>query len=256
MDDRVVGDHWEANAAAWTTLVRAGYDVFRDLVNTPAFLTMLPEVDGKRGIDIGCGEGANTRTVARRGARMTGIDIAPTFIGAAREAERGEPLGIEYVLASATALPFEDAAFDFATAFMSLMDVADFEGALREAGRVVAPGGFLQFSMMHPCFGAAPRVRDERGEVESIVVSDYYDRREFVEEWTFSDAPGATALPKFRIPYFHRSLADWFDAVAAAGFVVERLAEPRASAEAIGRAPRLAAIRHVPLFMILRCRKP
>ena len=84
MDDRVVGDHWEANAAAWTTLVRAGYDVFRDLVNTPAFLTMLPEVDGKRGIDIGCGEGANTRTVARRGARMTGIDIAPTFVEAAR----------------------------------------------------------------------------------------------------------------------------------------------------------------------------
>jgi hypothetical protein len=52
---------WEANAAAWVELTRAGYDVNRDLVNTPAFLAMLPDVGGLVGIDLGCGEGHNTR---------------------------------------------------------------------------------------------------------------------------------------------------------------------------------------------------
>jgi 2-polyprenyl-3-methyl-5-hydroxy-6-metoxy-1,4-benzoquinol methylase len=80
MDHREVGRFWEENAEAWTALSRAGYDVFRDYLNTPAFMEMLPSVDRLAGLDIGCGEGTNTRTVAESGARMTAIDIAPTFI--------------------------------------------------------------------------------------------------------------------------------------------------------------------------------
>ncbi len=74
------GACWEANADLWTAQARGGYDVYRDALNTPSFLAMLPPVEGLAGLDIGCGEGGNTRQVARLGARMTGIDIAPTFI--------------------------------------------------------------------------------------------------------------------------------------------------------------------------------
>jgi SAM-dependent methyltransferase len=93
MDHREVGRFWEENAEAWTALSRAGYDVFRDYLNTPAFMEMLPSVDRLAGLDIGCGEGTNTRTVAESGARMTAIDIAPTFIERAKEEERKSPLG-------------------------------------------------------------------------------------------------------------------------------------------------------------------
>jgi len=41
-----VGRFWDGNAEAWTKLVRAGYDIYRDGLNTPAFLAMLTEVDG------------------------------------------------------------------------------------------------------------------------------------------------------------------------------------------------------------------
>lgn len=63
-----------------TALSRLGYDRCRDLFNTPTFLRMLADVAGLRGLDIGCGEGHNTRLLHRRGARMTGIDIASTFV--------------------------------------------------------------------------------------------------------------------------------------------------------------------------------
>jgi hypothetical protein len=52
-----VGRFWEGNAEAWTTLARAGYDVYRDGFNTPAFFAMLPDVEELASLDIGCGEG-------------------------------------------------------------------------------------------------------------------------------------------------------------------------------------------------------
>jgi 2-polyprenyl-3-methyl-5-hydroxy-6-metoxy-1,4-benzoquinol methylase len=72
-------------------LCRQGYDVYRDLLNTPAFLEMLPGVEGMAGLDLGCGEGHNTRLLAGRGARMFAIDVAPTFVRYARDEERSHP---------------------------------------------------------------------------------------------------------------------------------------------------------------------
>jgi hypothetical protein len=56
--------YWEANAETWTRHARAGYDIYRNGLNTPAFLDMLPPVRGLCGLDIGCGEGSNTRELA------------------------------------------------------------------------------------------------------------------------------------------------------------------------------------------------
>ena len=69
--------------------MRAGYDFYRDGLNTPAFLAMLPETRGLSGLDIGCGEEHNTRLLAERGARMVGIDISGNFVRHVREAEEG-----------------------------------------------------------------------------------------------------------------------------------------------------------------------
>src|ERR1700723_2924028 len=120
-----VAKFWEANAENLTRFARAGYDVYRDALNTPAFLRILPQVRGLAGLDIGCGEGANTRKLARLGARMQAIDVAPTFVRHAQATEAAAPLGIVYQVANGMELPFDANTFDFATAFMSLMDMPD-----------------------------------------------------------------------------------------------------------------------------------
>ncbi|MBV9102137.1 MAG: class I SAM-dependent methyltransferase [Candidatus Eremiobacteraeota bacterium] len=260
MNDEHVAAHWEANAPAWTALARAGYDVWRDVVNTPAFLELLPPVNGLAGIDIGCGEGANTRTIARLGARMTGIDISPTFIAHATAEEQREPLGITYLVAPAQGLPFRDGQFAFATAFMSLMDVADYRGALQEAQRVIAPGGFLQFSIIHPCFFPPDRrlTVDADGRVTAVTLSRYFERAEFIEEWTFTAAPEAerSRYPPFRVPVFHRTLADCLNGVLDTGFRIERIAEPSPSDEQIREHPRLQTMRVTATLLHVLCRKP
>src|SRR5262249_24371131 len=140
MTHEEVGRYWNANADAWTQLARAGYDVYRDHLNTPAFFEMLPDVAGRAGLDVGCGEGHNTRLLARRGAGAPAIDVAENSIARARLEEAREPLGIDYRVASAVALPFPDATFDFVTAFMSFMDVPETDRVLAEAFRVLRPG--------------------------------------------------------------------------------------------------------------------
>ena len=259
MEPSEVARYWEANAGTWTRLTRAGYDVYRDALNTPAFLAMLPPVRGLAGIDIGCGEGANTRQLARRGARMHAIDIAPTFVHHAQAEEEREPLGITYRVGDGTELPFSEACFDFATAFMSLMDMPDPPRALAEAARILRPGGFLQFSILHPCFAPPHRrvVRDSAGNTLAIEVGRYFETQAYVEEWIFSGIPAEerAGIEPFRIPVFHHPLSAWVEFLSRAGLVIEQLGEPRASAEVAEAVPRVADTRVAPLFLHVRARK-
>jgi len=87
------------------------------LVNTPAFFELLPDVDGLRALDLGCGEGHNTRLLAHRGADMVALDVSQPFMSAAAAQEQSDPLGISYVLGDATRLPFPSKSFDVVTAF-------------------------------------------------------------------------------------------------------------------------------------------
>jgi hypothetical protein len=141
MDDSEAGRYWGTKCRSVDAPCRQGYDVYRDLLNEPAFLEMLPGVEGLAGLDLGCGEGHNTRLLAKRGARMFAIDVEPAFVRYAREEEQGCPAGIRYAAASAQRLP------------------------LRKACRVLRPGGFLQFSITHPCFDPPHRklLRDGQG---------------------------------------------------------------------------------------------
>lgn len=261
MDSSQAAGFWEANAEAWTRHARAGYDIYRDALNTPAFLALLPTVQGLAGLDIGCGEGANTRKLAALGARMTGIDIAPTFIRHAGQAEASNPLEILYRTGDGQALPFPTGSFDFATAFMSLMDMPRPEKALQEAARVLRSGGFLQFSILHPCFAPSHRrvLRGTDGKTLGVELGRYFDDTDNeVDTWWFSAAPAEerTQVPPFRTLRIHRTLSQWVEMLVEAGLAIEKFAEPRASEELAAAVPIVEDTRAIPLFLHIRARKP
>jgi SAM-dependent methyltransferase len=258
MKRREVARYWEANAETWTRHARAGYDIYRDGLNTPAFLDMLPSVDGLSGLDIGCGEGSNTRELVRLGATIHAIDVAPTFIRHARDAEKVEPLGITYLVADATDLPFATGSFDFATAFMSMMDMANHGAALREAARVLRPGGFLQFSILHPCFVPPHRrvLRNPDRTTRAIEIAGYFDTIDGrIDAFRFENAPQEERekTEPFCVPRFHRTLSGWVSLIVDAGLIIEAFGEPRVTEETAKTEPATLV---TPLFLHIRSVKP
>lgn len=260
MDHREVGKYWNRNAQTWTALSRAGYDIYRDGLNTPAFLAMLPGIYGLRGLDIGCGEGHNTRLLAQRGARMAAVDIAEVFIEQARAQEKHDPLGIDYQVASAVELPFNEHTFDFAAGFMSFMDIPETDRVLAEAYRVLKPGGFLQFSITHPCYDTPHRrnLRTPQGVTYAYEVGDYFSNQDGeVTEWLFSAAPPEVRSQHtpFRIPRFTRTLSQWLNLLIQTGFALEKIEEPRPTPEQVRQYPGLQDAQVVAYFLHVRGRK-
>jgi ubiquinone/menaquinone biosynthesis C-methylase UbiE len=247
---------WQANARAWTELSRAGYDVYRDLVNTPAFLDTLPPVRGLFGLDVGCGEGHNTRLVAQLGAKMIALDIVPEFVTAAAQASED---GTSFILGDACTLPFDHARFDFVVAFMSLMDVDRPERALGEVARVLKPNGFLQFSIVHPATNTRIRrwVTNEAGERDALAVGDYFYEGPFDETFLFGSVPEElrTRYRPFTIRYARRTLSSWMNAVVDTGFAIEMTAEPHASPKVAKEHPEVSDTRVAPYFLHIRARK-
>jgi SAM-dependent methyltransferase len=248
---------WNENAATWTELSRAGYDVYRDLVNTPAFFAMLPPVAGLVGLDLGCGEGHNTRLVAGNAADVVAIDLAESFIGFAVAESH---CSIRFLVGDGTRLPFRGSTFDFVTAFMSLMDMGDPETGLQEVGRVLKPGGFVQFSVVHPATSTPIRqwVDDEAGQRHALAIGDYFYEGPLTETWIFSAAPLEVRQRHnpFTITYARRTLTGWVSAVLGAGLAIEAVSEPRADDETAAAHPEVADTRIAPYCLIVRARKP
>ncbi|MCK4794304.1 MAG: class I SAM-dependent methyltransferase, partial [Desulfobacteraceae bacterium] len=148
-----------------------------------------------------------------------------------------------------------------ATGFMSFMDILETEKVLSEAHRVLKPGGFLQFSICHPCFDTPHRrnLRDEKGHTYAIEVGDYFrNMNGEVSEWLFGTAPQEikAGLPEFKIPRFTRTLSQWFNLLIDAGFGFERVEEPRPDDEAVRACPDVQDAQVVAYYLHIRVRKP
>jgi SAM-dependent methyltransferase len=247
---------WDANAPAWIALSRAGFDVYRDLVNTPAFLGMLPSVVGLRALDLGCGEGHNTRLLAGRGAEVVALDISEQFVRAASEFATA---GIHHVVGDGAVLPFGSSSFDAVTAFMSLMDVTDPERTLQEVARVLRPGGLLQFSVVHPLSSTPVRhwVQNEVGQRHALAIGGYFYEGPIRETWTFGAAPPEIrdSVRPCEVTYARRTVAGWLNAVLGAGLALTAIGEPHADEVTAQAHPQVSDTRIAPYFLIIQARR-
>jgi SAM-dependent methyltransferase len=229
---------WEEHSTEWVEWARRpGHDTYwkfhRDL-----FLELLPK-PGVRTLDLGCGEGRLSRDLKALGHTVVGVDIAPTMIAAAQEADPE----IETRVGDAADLPFADATFDCVVAHLSLQDVDDLDGAIREVARVLAPDGRLCAAVVHPLNSAADP-RADSADAPMVISGSYLDVSYYADnvlrdglEMTFVSA--------------HRPIEVYARAITDAGMLIERLREPPVPEDGITTA-RGRFWRRFPLFLHLR----
>lgn len=246
---------WNEGAEAWEKAVESGADYYRHEVHGPALLRACGDVAGLRVLDLGCGQGFFTRELARRGARVVGVDLSDRLLALAREHEERSPLGIEYHRMSAAEVDrrWPAGSFDLATACMSLHDMADPGAALRAAFAVLRPGGRMVFSAPHPFSDAPFREweRDEAGGKLALKVDRYFDTGPAVCHWN---------MPRlayhWNTPYWRRTLEETSALIAGAGFLVRRMYEPRPTPEQVERMPQLDDCSRLPYFLVFDTLKP
>jgi SAM-dependent methyltransferase len=203
----------------------------------PATLSLLPDVAGLRVLDAACGPGFYSEWLARRGAQVVGCDVTPEMV----EIARARNPGVE-VRRHDLERPIDwlgDGAVDLVLFPLALDYFADTGGLFREFHRVTTPGGWLVFSAGHPM-------------TEWMIFGgNYYDTSLHAMEWK------GFGEPKPVIDSYRRSLQDTLNPVIEAGYVIERLLEPRPSEEVRRVNPEsYRKLAEKPAFLCVRARKP
>jgi SAM-dependent methyltransferase len=232
---------WDAHAADWIAWAREPRLDSYWRFNRDAFLELVPPA-GRRTLDLGCGEGRLSRDLKALGHAAVGVDRSEAMVAAARDADPS----IEVQIADAAALPFEDASFDCVVAFMSLQDVEDMRGAVGECGRVLEPGGVLCFAIVHPLNSAGQFEGD--GPTDPFVIDGSYLAESYYQDEVTRDGL------ELKLVSAHRPLQAYTDALADAGFVIERLREPPIPEDAYTE-PRSRRWMRVPLFLYVRAKR-
>ena len=245
-------EHWNARAQEW---VAGGERNWAQDEPTwgiwglaESELRLLPaDMHGMDAVELGCGTGYVSAWMARRGARVTGIDASERQLATARRLAAEHGLDLALVHGDAEATPFEDGSFHFAISEYGAAIWCDPAMWLPEAHRLLRPGGRLVFLGNHP-FTTVCSPWDGSALVRELVRPYFGMRR---TDWREVEVdPGGVE--------FNRTVSDWFQLFRQVGFEVEDYLEPRPPESAKGVAYFVDAdwARRWPSEQVWKVRKP
>jgi SAM-dependent methyltransferase len=213
----------------------------------PSFLALLPEVSGRRVLDLGCGAGQLAHHLAGRGAsEVIGVDISERMLGLAR-VERSHPR-LTYVHEAIEQATFAPERFDLVVSSLAIHYVADYRGLIQRIAGWLSPGGILVYSTEHPVYltraSTEGWVRDATGQRLHWAIDAYAEEGLREEHW-FKDG----------VQKYHRTLATLLNVLIDVGLSIERVEEPVPDESQLDRRPEWVHERRRPFCLLVRARK-
>ncbi len=182
---------------------------FNAYLERPSTRSLLPEIDGRDVLDVGCGPGVTTAELADQGGNVVGLDVSPQMLA---HAHRRVGTGANFVRADiGHGLPFRDGRFDLVHSSLTLDYVADWGGVFAEVVRVLRPGGALVCSVGHPL-----------ADLRDFEPDDYFETERVSMTWTsFGEA--------VEVPTYRRPLEAVLNPLLEAGLRLDRVVEAKPS---------------------------
>lgn len=208
----------------------------------PTLRAMLPRLNDKRVLDLGCGYGWHCRYARQQQARsVVGIDISQKMLERAQD-DTHDP-AITYRCCAIEDASFAAAEFDVVFSSLALHYIEDYAGVCRKVWHALAPGGAFVFSVEHPIFSAREAQDWYYGENAVPLhwpVDHYHAEGVRHTSWLADD-----------VVKYHRTIETYVHTLLKTGFQLTHLAEPVPTAEAIEEMPYLADELRRPIFLLL-----
>ena len=218
-----------------------------DLIEKPALFSLLPNLEGKTVLDLGCGFGEHCKEYARLKAKsVIGIDISSKMLEVARRVNADER--IVYKEMAIEDIGELDMKFDLVVSSLAFHYVSDFNKVVKEIYKLLNENGCLIFSQEHPfstSFSTGERwTKNEKGEIIFANISNYSSDGPRESSWFIED-----------ISKYHRTFSSIINTLISSGFVIEEFVEPIADETIINDYPRFKDLIHKPDFLIIKVKK-
>ena len=196
-------------------------------------------------LDIGCGEGQ----VARLAASLPGVGRVVGVDRTANQLATGRGRGgrVAYGRADAAALPFPTCSFDAVIACLVFEHISRVDAAVAEVGRVARPGGRFLLFLNHPLLQTPGS-----GWIDDRILDEQYWR---IGPYLTEDESMEQVDNGIWIPFVHRPLSRYVNALVAAGLLVTRMEEPAPPPGFLERAHEYAEAATIPRLLFLRAEK-
>jgi SAM-dependent methyltransferase len=207
----------------------------------PILRAMLPELRGRRVLDLGCGYGWFCRWAREQGAaHVVGIDVSEKMLERARADTPDD--GITYTRADMEQLEPPPGSFDLVYSSLALHYVENLDRLMATVHRALVPGGSLVFSAEHPIYTApiAPGWSGDAPGRRSWPVDSYLDEGPRSRDW----------LTKGVIKQ-HRTVATYLNSLLRLGFTLREIEEWGPTEEQMAAHPEWADERQRPPFLLI-----
>jgi SAM-dependent methyltransferase len=237
-----VDDAWEQHAGWWQEGFTDGADPEYEEQILPLAAQWLRGAE--RVLDIGTGEGQVARVAAKGGAALV-VGVDPTWgqLTVARE-RAGGPV---YARGAAARLPVRSASFDAAVACLVFEHIEDYAEAIAEVARALRPGGRFLFFLNHPLLQTPGS-----GWIDDHILEEQYWR---IGPYLEDDNSPEEVAPGVLLPFIHRPLHRYVNAMADQGLVIERMEEPGPPEGFLKRAVEYREAATIPRLLLLVARK-
>ncbi|MEW6152636.1 MAG: class I SAM-dependent methyltransferase [Actinomycetota bacterium] len=237
-------DPWESNARWW----QDGFTEGADAEYAEQILPMAAEhlAGAVSVLDVGTGEGQVARLACGPGVgsrRVVGVDPTWAQLTVARERGGGPSFG----RAQAASLPFATGSFDAVVACLVFEHIDDVDGALAEVGRVLRAGGRFLFFLNHPLLQTPGS-----GWIDDHILDEQYWR---IGPYLLEDKTLEEVEKDVFIPFVHRPLSRYVNAMAGAGLYLRRMDEPAPPPGFLARATEYREAATVPRLLFLLAEK-